>query len=140
MINDEPFYSPYFHNGDPLIITPGANKYRKGYAIPFDTYINRANDAIDKAHRYIIIGYGFGDEHLETHLVKYLKSGKPALILTKYLSPKAEEIIKKSRHIIALCCDTINEENGTRIIKSPEKESHISCNLWDVREMLREVF
>ena len=58
---------------------------RQGYSVPFDIHRARANEEIDKAQRYIIIGYGFGDDHLETHLMQQLRAGKPALIQTRLL-------------------------------------------------------
>lgn len=38
-----------------LIITPGLNKFRSGYESPFDKHREKANDAIDKAHYFLII-------------------------------------------------------------------------------------
>ena len=34
---------------DSLIITPGLNKYREGYSVPFDIHRARANEEIDKS-------------------------------------------------------------------------------------------
>ncbi|UPG94357.1 SIR2 family protein [Luteibacter aegosomatissinici] len=39
-----------------LIITPGLNKFRNGYESPFDKHRDRANTAIDRAARFLIIG------------------------------------------------------------------------------------
>lgn len=77
----KPYSIPNCTLDDCLIITPGLNKCRKGYSEPFDTHRSRANAAIDQAQRYVKIGYGFGDDHLETHLVRQLKNDKSALIL-----------------------------------------------------------
>ena len=46
-----------------LIITPGLNKFRSGYESPFDKHREKANDAIDKARYFLIVGYGFNDDH-----------------------------------------------------------------------------
>lgn len=85
LINSIPYSLPDYSIEDSLIITPGLNKYREGYSVPFDIHRARANEEIDKAQRYIIIGYGFGDDHLETHLMQQLRAGKPALIQTRLL-------------------------------------------------------
>ncbi|MDY0407228.1 SIR2 family protein [Virgibacillus sp. 179-BFC.A HS] len=58
-----------------LIITPGLNKFRVGYEQPFDIHREKANKAIDEATKFIIIGYGFNDDHLETHLLHQIKQG-----------------------------------------------------------------
>ncbi|WP_176555922.1 hypothetical protein [Bacillus cereus] len=64
--NGKPIISAFDLNIERLIITPGANKYRNGYDTPFDIHRVKANSAIDTASKFIIIGYGFNDEHLET--------------------------------------------------------------------------
>lgn len=139
LLNDEPYSIPNCSVEDSLIITPGSNKYREGYSVPFDTHRSMANSEIDKAQRYIIIGYGFGDDHLETHLIKELRDGKPALIFTHSLSKKAENLIKQCKHITAFC---YADCNGTKILSSEmEKPLELDgINLWDLHEMIKEVF
>ena len=43
--------------GIPCIITPGSNKYEKGYEVPFDYHIGKMGREIDNAKRIIFIGY-----------------------------------------------------------------------------------
>lgn len=137
MINGEPYSIPDYPLEDCLIITPGLNKYKEGYSVPFDTHRTKANEAIDCAQRYIIIGYGFGDDHLETHLVQQLKSGKPALLLTHTLTAKAEQLVKSCGHITAVCHANTDD---SRILTATEDTVLTNVNLWDVHEMLKEVF
>lgn len=137
MIDDEPYSIPGYSMKDCLIITPGINKYKEGYSVPFDTHRNKANAAIDSAQKYIIIGYGFSDDHLETHLVQQLKSGKPALILTHSLSAKAESIVKSSEHVIAISSSGAED---SKVITSAEEHVFPKLNLWDLHTMLKEVF
>lgn len=137
LINDIPYSIPSYHVEDSMIITPGLNKYREGYSVPFDIHRAKANEEIDKAQRYIIIGYGFGDDHLETHLMQQLHKGKPTLILTYTLSDKAYELIKKCKNIIAISCEK-NED--TKIVTAREDVVLEKINLWDLHEMLKEVF
>lgn len=137
LFNGEPYSLPNYPVEDSLIITPGLNKYRAGYNAPFDTHRERANNEIDKAQRYIIIGYGFGDDHLETHLIQQLHTGKPALIFTYSLSEKAKKIVKECSGITAFChtnsCDTKMLNSMGEIILS-------GINLWDLHEMIKGVF
>ncbi len=56
------FYAGDLPNAVRLIITPGQNKFRNGYESPFDLHLSRANNAIDSASRFLIIGYGFNDD------------------------------------------------------------------------------
>ncbi|WP_110955435.1 SIR2 family protein [Anaerosinus massiliensis] len=135
-INGCAYSVPHLEKDNCLIITPGINKYREGYNEPFDTHRARANAAIDSALRYIIIGYGFGDDHLETHLLRQLNSNKPALILTHSLSDKAIKVVKGCKNVIAVC----NRDNGSLVMNKDGEIFFPSINLWDIREMIKEVF
>lgn len=136
LVNDEPVSAPMMREDDCLIITPGANKYREGYNEPFDSQRTKANEAIDSAERFIIVGYGFSDDHLETHLRKQISTGKPTLILTHTLSDKANAIVKNFSNVLAFTCDT----SGTKILNRNDETFTVDVNLWDIREMVREVF
>ena len=136
-IGDLPYSLPNYSLDNCLIITPGLNKYREGYSVPFDTHRNRANAAIDNALRYIIIGYGFGDDHLETHLIQQLKNNKPALILTHSLSAKTVNLIKECKNIVAICS---KDTTDSKVINAKEEVVFKKVNLWDLHEMLKEVF
>lgn len=135
-INGQAKSIPQLEQDNCLIITPGVNKYREGYNEPFDTHRTKANTAIDNALRYIIIGYGFGDDHLETHLMRQLNLNKPALIITRSLSDKAMDVIKKCKNVIALCY----KDNGSIVITKSEEVFFPDINLWDIQEMIKEVF
>lgn len=137
MIDNEPFSIPGYSMKDCLIITPGINKYKEGYNVPFDTHRNKANDAIDSAQRYIIIGYGFSDDHLETHLVQQLKGGKPALILSRSLSPAAKAVVTSSKRVTAICKSRTDDSS---VITAEEECAFPNINLWDLHTMLKEVF
>jgi len=85
-----------------LVITPGLNKFRSGYDSPFDVNRERANIAINAAARFLLIGYGFNDDHLETHLRPKIQSGIPSLILTYALSENAKTLIANNPSVIAV--------------------------------------
>lgn len=137
LINGIPYSIPNCSVEDSLIITPGLNKYREGYSVPFDAHRAKANEEIDKAQRYIIIGYGFGDDHLETHLMQQLRAGKPTLIFTHSLSVNAEKIVKECSGITAFC--HVNS-NDTRVLNGKGESIMSGVNLWDLHEMIKEVF
>lgn len=137
MVDGIPFSLTQSCFDDALIITPGINKYKEGYNAPFDTHRAKANAAIDSAQRYIIIGYGFGDDHLETHLVRQLKNGKPALILTHSLSEKTRDLISTCRNIIGICS---KDTDNSAVVTQSGETIFSNLNLWDLNEMLKEVF
>lgn len=85
-----------------LVITPGLNKFRSGYESPFDVNREKANAAINSAARFLLVGYGFNDDHLETHLRRKIQSGAPSLILTYALSENAKAIVANNPSVTAI--------------------------------------
>ncbi len=102
--------------GTPCIITPGSNKYEKGYEEPFDYHIRKMGQEMDNAKRLIFIGYGFNDNHLETHLNKPENISKPKLIVTRTLYGNAKKIVDNSPNTIAIEEMKKNDKScGTKI-------------------------
>lgn len=95
---------------DPLIITPGIEKYRRTHDEPFRTIMHQADQAINSASAFLCIGYGFNDQHLQTLLVQRCQSSAaPLVLITKQVSPTAREFLRSGRcqRYLAL------EENGS---------------------------
>jgi hypothetical protein len=135
---------PVFYAGDlpgatRLIITPGQNKFRNGYESPFDHHRTRANDAIDRAGRYLILGYGFNDDHLETHLTPGIKSGKPTLMLTRSLSHTARHLALSHSNVIALEYSAVDGVEGTAVIVEKKEFFFPNTGMWDVGLFVTEV-
>ena len=119
-----------------LIVPPGRNKFRAGYEQPFDRQRERANNAIDRASRFLIIGYGFADEHLETHLTPALRNGKPALIITRDLSANAYALALSQDNITAI--DRIDDIT-TRLIMGRKALTLPGPPIWDLNAFVDEV-
>ncbi|MEH3091286.1 MAG: SIR2 family protein [Agrobacterium cavarae] len=128
--------SPVRHGGTlplpRLIITPGLNKYRTGYESPFDKHRERANDAIDRASRFLVVGYGFNDDHLETHLTPRIRSGVKTMILTQGLSAKAREIATSNKNVIAAEAYEEAGVPGTRFIIDGAHIFFPGLDYWDL--------
>ena len=122
-----------------LIITPGLNKFRNGYESPFDKHREKANDAIDKARRFLIIGYGFNDDHLETHLTPRIKSGVSTVIVTFSLSDKARDISINNGNVIAIEACDIEGVNGSNIIIEGKEIFYPGIDYWDLQGFVNGV-
>ncbi|MGK0602241.1 SIR2 family protein [Yokenella regensburgei] len=122
-----------------LIITPGLNKFRSGYDSPFDKHREKANDAIDKASRFLIIGYGFNDDHLETHLTPCIRSGVRTVILTHTLSVKAKEIAKLNKNVIAAEFHNDTGTAGARFIVDGSEIFYPGVDYWDLKGFVEGV-
>lgn len=122
-----------------LIITPGLNKFRNGYESPFDRHRERANGAIDKASRFLVLGYGFNDDHLETHLTPRIKNGVPTLLLTHSLSGNALKLACENANVIAIQHGVDGGKDGSSIFID-KKEIYVpDLALWDLNVFISEV-
>jgi len=122
-----------------LIITLGLNKFRSGYDSPFDKHREKANDAIDKARYFLILGYGFNDDHLETHLTPRIKSGVRTVILTYWLSPKARDLAIENRNVIAAEFHREDDVVGTRFIIDGVEQFYPDIDYWDLDGFVKGV-
>lgn len=115
----------------PIIITPGASKYRESFRWAFDDQRTSGNKSVASATRLMFIGYGFNDDHLEQHLCPSLKLTKPTVIITKQLSENAKKVIANSSgvQVIALC-SVSDTDLRTRIFSSSGEELIVDEQLW----------
>lgn len=131
-----PIRSPFALGLPRLMITPGASKFRKGYERPFDHHREIANHAIDAATRFLAIGFGFNDPHLQTHLAERIEAGAPCLILTMELTEPATELLARGAGVIAL--ESL-PPNGTRVHHGGESEDLPNQELWKLEIFIDEV-
>lgn len=140
----------YHRDGDPvhysgelslprLIITPGLNKFRNGYESPFDRHRDRGNEQIDRASRFLIVGYGFNDDHLETHLTHRIEAGVPTLILTHSLSPNAQKLVAANGNITAVISANVGGASASRVIQGSMNETFSGLSIWDLGGFVKEV-
>ena len=122
-----------------MIITPGHNKFRNGYESPFDIHRSRANEAIDSASKFLVLGYGFNDDHLETHLSPCIKRGKPTLMLTQSLSTAARQLATQHANVIALEYAELQGVKGTKVIIEKKEFFFPVVGMWDVDSFVTEV-
>jgi hypothetical protein len=120
-----------------LIIAPGKSKFRSGYDSPFDQQRERANRSIDAAARFMIVGYGFNDDHLETHLTPAIRAGKPTLLLTRELSPTASALTTANSNVMAI--ERRDIDARSRVVIGSASHT-VDLNLWDLASFVQEVF
>ena len=120
-----------------LMITPGINKYRAGYNSPFDKHRDLANDYIKRAGRLLVVGYGFNDDHLQTHLVKRIQDGMPTLILNQSASSKVEKLAEESPRCVCLSKPTAWA--GVAMVTKGHRFEHKGHDLWDLGVLAKEL-
>lgn len=122
-----------------LMIAPGKTKYVRGYEKPFDLHRAAANEAIDKAARFLILGFGFNDQQLETHLRPQIRNGRPCVIITKSLSRNASSIVKCADSVIALSEGAKGPIAGTTVSTGSGQNFLPGTSLWNLETFLNEV-
>ena len=137
LVANEPVRSVLDLDEPRLMVSPGSSKYLRGYDIPFDLHRERANKAIDRAARFLIIGYGFNDHHLETHLRSRLAAGVPAIVLTKELTPRARQCVLDHPQILAL--EMSSQPSGTHVLTSASDEVFEGIAIWELSNFVQEV-
>ena len=122
-----------------LVITPGLNKFRNGYESPFDRHRDRANNTIDRASRFLILGYGFNDDHLETHLMPRIRSGVPTLLLARTLSRNALKLASGYANVIAIQYAVKDGTVGSSVFESTIETFVPNLALWELDTFVTEV-
>lgn len=124
----------------PIIITPGASKYRESFRWAFDDQRAAGNRAATSATRLMFIGYGFNDDHLEQYLCPGFRLTKPSIIVTKDLSANALKVIKNSEgtDVTALCAVS-NTDLRTRIVTSSGEKLVVDECLWNLESFNKGV-
>ena len=122
-----------------VIITPGVGKYRKGYQQPFDAHREQGNAVVDRASAILCVGYGFNDEHLQTHLLARLTAGVKGLLLTMSLSDSSKTALQQSANMVALSCSDDIAAPGTIVTTCTGTALIPNINWWDVEGFVKGV-
>ena len=111
-------------NYEPLIVTPGIEKYKETYDEPYRSVIVQADDIMRKAKCFLCIGYGFNDSHIQPKLVDRInRNDVPIVIITKNLTTEARNILKNVNNYLVFEESTLNPEetlvsfNGSTVIE-----------------------
>ena len=123
-----------------LIIPPGQNKYRNGYSSPFDVHRERGNKEIDRASRFLIVGYGFNDVHLETHLAARIRRGIPTLMISRTLTDNSKKVIADAPHVIAIESAVEHGKPATRVYSAGGSDLFAGLSIWDIEHLVTEIF
>ena len=121
------FYSEFC---EPIIICPGIKKYQEAYQEPYRTLIQKADRLIENANGFLIIGFGFNDEHLTPKIIDSVNSGVPLVLITKEVTESCtKEMGQAQKYIFLQKCK--GSENKTLVIAKKGKEMKIEKKIID---------
>ena len=101
-----------------VIITPGLSKYETLQAYRQEL-LNSADKAIEKSDRFLFLGYGFNDTHLETYIRRKLVSQScKGLIVTRDSNLRIEKLLGEADNLWLVCKQKRDGAAGTRIFNN----------------------
>ena len=127
----------YFDNSkpcDPQIIPPGNNKYRQAYSEPYRSLIQISDKTIEKSQSFLVVGFGFNDEHLTPKITERIKDNIPIVIITKKITKETQEQLSKASIYLGI---EQGSDGKTKIsykssISSTELVEEINGSFWQL--------
>lgn len=120
---------------EPLIVTPGAQKYQRTHLEPYRSIISNSDLAITAANSYLCIGYGFNDEHIQPKLVeKCIRQDTPITIITYSLSDSAKSNILNNKVKNYLAIERGDSDDKSLVYSSRNLKNPMSIdkNIWSL--------
>ena len=122
---------------EPVIITPGIEKYRRTHDEPFRTIMHCADKCMQNASAYFCVGFGFNDQHLQTLLIERCQSEDvPLILITQKISDTAKSLFdnKKVRRYLALEQDGLDTKMYST--EYPTGVNLPACSIWKLDDFL----
>lgn len=115
---------------EPMIVTPGRDKFRETHNDPFRTVMSEADAVLRKSASYLCLGYGFNDEHIQPIIIEENRNkNKPVVIVTKELTAKIEEFFLRDDNSNCLIISE-NPSGGTVVHYSKSDKECFSEDFW----------
>lgn len=121
----------------PQIICPGKNKYQEAYKSPYRELIQKSDLFINSADSFLVVGFGFNDEHLTPRIKSKIKKGTPIVVITKIISETCLIELESAEKYVLL------EEDGEDKTKITVKERNsekqiiiIEGNFWSLNNFI----
>lgn len=133
-------YMNFFSNEyEPQIITPSKNKYREAYHSPYRELIQKSDSLIETASSFLVVGFGFNDEHLTPKIRAKVKRGVPIVLLTKEVTENTKKELKDADKYILL--EGIPDVDKTKVTYKTSKTTmeevlEIDGSFWQLNKFM----
>ena len=113
-------------------------KYQEAFIKePYRTLIGKSDNIIEKANSFLVIGFGFNDEHLTPKIDSKIKTGTPIVIATKQATASCMSKLNDAEKY----CLFERNKNGTKITfkkekKSTEESIELKENYWELNKFM----
>jgi hypothetical protein len=123
------------------MITPGVRKLQE--AGKNREWFAGADAAIAEAGAFLIVGYGFNDDHIHNGIQKRLvDQGCSGIVVTRDWSPKIETWIRRSSDLWAVCQHPGDGKPGTIVVGPGNVDAPLVCegqDLWNTTAFVETV-
>lgn len=121
----------------PQIICPGKNKYQEAYKSPYRELIQKSDLFINSADSFLVVGFGFNDEHLTPRIKSKIKKGTPIVVITKIISETCLIELESAEKYVLLEDDGDNKTKVTLKERNSEKQIIIlEGNFWSLNNFI----
>lgn len=121
----------------PQIICPGKNKYQEAYKSPYRELIQKSDLYINSADSFLVIGFGFNDEHLTPRIKSKIKKGTPIVVITKIISETCLIELESAEKYVLLEDDGDNKTKVTVKERNSEKQIiTLEGNFWSLNNFI----
>jgi hypothetical protein len=122
----------------PQIVVPSKNKFEETYNPPYRELIKKSDNLINSTLSFLVVGFGFNDQHLTPEIKKSIKKGVPLVLITKEISSNTYEELKNAKKYILFEEAAIGK---TRVIykensSSEQIEEIIDGDFWQLNKFM----
>ncbi len=123
---------------EPVIICPGKNKYKEAYNSPYRELIQKADDLINEASSFLVVGFGFNDAHLTPKIREKVREGTPLVSIAKEITDSCKEELKDAQKYIFL---QEGDDSSTKVTlklnrDSEPKEIIVKDDFWKLDQFM----
>lgn len=134
------FLSSHSECCEPIIICPGKNKYQEAYQSPYRDLIQKSDNLIRKAKSFLVVGFGFNDEHLTPKIREKVNAGTPLVLATRGVTESCKREMSQAQKYVFLQKFKESENKTSVAIKKGKEmeieEQVIDGNYWQLKQFM----
>ena len=138
--NSVRFLSGHSECCEPIIICPGKNKYQEASQIPYRDLIQKSDNLIRKASSFLVVGFGFNDEHLTPKIKERVNAGTPLVLVTRGVTESCKREMAQAKKYVFLQKFKESENKTLVAIKKGKEmeieERVIDGNYWQLKQFM----
>lgn len=140
--DSEPFFLTHDYENNklnPLMVLPAKNKFQDTHKEPYRTIITKSDEAINKAKSFLVVGFGFNDEHITPKLDDRIRKNIPIVVITKKAT---DSCLKKLQNAKNYCLLEEGENQPTKVTSSDQtldeySPINLSESYWQLENFMR---